>query len=372
MIPFFGLDRQYQNLRKEILDVTDQVYSSGQVLDGYYTRVFEDAIAQRCNREYAVSVNSATTGLFFAMQCAPAADIDNEVLIPSLSFPATLNAANTREHLVRMCDVGPDGLIDFGSLPTTLSQSRVAVIMYVNLFGNTVNWERFNLETKFFGGDNFFVIEDAAQSFGASSHGVPSGKMGDVSVLSFDPTKNLPNYGSGGMVLTDDPATFNFLLNLRNNCKEDEHAYVGYNSKMSEADCAQMMVKLAHFDDWQKRRTAIAEHYNERLAAYVDLPGITAGTTHAWHKYVIRTPSRDRLQLDLAARQTMTRIHYEKSLPEYDLGSLALGSDNMLDDINHWEVTAFCHECLSLPIYPELTDAEVETVVSQVRGFFSA
>jgi dTDP-4-amino-4,6-dideoxygalactose transaminase len=81
------------------------------------------------------------------------------------------------------------------------------------------------------------------------------------------------------MVLTDDPTTFNFLLNLRNNCKEDEHAYVGYNSKMSEADCAQMMVKLAHFDSWQKRRAAIAEYYNERLAAYVDLPGITAGTT---------------------------------------------------------------------------------------------
>jgi dTDP-4-amino-4,6-dideoxygalactose transaminase len=367
-VPFFGLDRQYAQLREQLLAASDRVYRTGQVLDGFYTQAFEQAVALRCNRRYAVAVNSATNGLVYAMQCIPY-DPDNPpcMAVPALSFPATLNAALTTDLEVKITDVTYSGLINLGSLNGTLEQENIQAIMYVNLFGNTVDWDKFQLETEFFNQHNPWIIEDAAQSFGASSRGVPSGKMGHVSVLSFDPTKNLPNYGSGGMVLTDNPDTALIIRNLRDNCKLSNHDYVGYNSKMSESDCAQMLVKLEYFDGWQQRRAKIAAYYSEHLSGLVSTPGITHGTVPAWHKYVIRTAHRNSLQQHLKDLGVETRIHYERPLYDLEIGS-ASGPSPL--ESEHWEAARFCNECISLPIYPELTDSQIEYVVNQVRDFF--
>jgi len=322
----------------------------------------------RCNRKYAIAVNSATNGLVYAMHCIPYVPDDAPcIAVPALSFAATLNAASTTDLEVKITDVTYSGLINLGSLNGTLEQENIQAIMYVNLFGNTVDWGKFQLEIEFFSQRRPWVIEDAAQSFGASSHGVPSGKMGNISVLSFDPTKNLPNYGSGGMVLTDDADMALTIRNLRDNCKLSNHDYVGYNSKMSESDCAQMLVKLEHFDTWQQRRSEIAAYYSERLSGLVSTPGITHGTVPAWHKYVIRTTHRNGLKQHLEDHKVETRIHYERPLYDLEIG-VAAGPGPL--EANHWEAARFCSECLSLPIYPELTDIQVEYVVNRVRDFF--
>ena len=341
------------------------MYRTGQVLDGVYTKLFERSIAARCNRTYAVSVNSGTQALIFAQL----ASLTNPaqlpyVLIPTISFVATVNSVLVNNHTPVFCDVDHQGLIDLNSCEYKLDQS-VGAIMYVNLFGNTVDWNQFQMQTKFFN-DGLVIIEDAAQSFGASYKGIPSGKMGDVSVLSFDPTKNLPNYGSGGMILTDDIGIYETCMGLRDNGKISMYDTPGTNSKMSEADCAQMMVKLNYFDEWQRRRAAIANYYTEQLCQYVDVLTPNQHVIHSWHKFVIRTSTRNNLIRHLTHNGIETKIHYENALFDYGVGY------QYADPTAYYkETAAFTRECVSLPIYPELTDAEVEHVAHCVKQYYT-
>jgi dTDP-4-amino-4,6-dideoxygalactose transaminase len=366
LIPFFGIRRQYALHREELLTATDEVYRSGQVLDGMYTQRFEQAIARRCDRAYAVAVNSGTQGLKFALEQFE--DSEQGLIIPAISFVATINmAVQSAFKNIHMVDVDPQGLMYLESLERAHIEDRIGTVMYVNLYGNTIDYDRFRLQTEFFTANQLNVIEDAAQSFGASYKGIPSGKMGDISVLSFDPTKNLPNYGSGGMVLTDDASIASNILNERNNGKESDHEYSGTNSKMSESDCAQMLVKLQYFDTWQERRTRIAEYYSTELLKFVDVPMATPGAVHAWHKYVIRAKERSKLQHHLMISGIETKVHYNRTLYDYPVGS-GYGPDPVVGSF--WEATRLTRECLSLPIYPELTDDEVERVAEAVRDFY--
>ena len=182
VIPFFGVKRQYANLREELLDVVDSVYSSGQVLDGHYTKEFERQMAKRCHRRYAVAVNSGTQALIFAQQLL--FQEPTKILIPTVSFIATVNSVLLNGNEPVLCDVDDQALIDLDSLDYAIKGAGVNGIMYVNIFGNTVDYDRFRTIGDFFN-DDLKVIEDAAQSFGASYKGIPSGSMGDLSVLSF-------------------------------------------------------------------------------------------------------------------------------------------------------------------------------------------
>jgi len=366
MIEFFGVKRQYQNLRDEILDATDAVYLNGQVLDGEYTTRFEASIARRCNRKHAISINSCTTGLMFALQAREPKPVHMGALIPAISFVATLNVTQMLDIYTALCDVDMAGLMDLQSIYEPI-RDTIDTVMYVNLFGNTVDYDKFRLSTEFFGDDDMYVIEDAAQSFGASYKGIPSGKMGTVSVLSFDPTKNLNNYGSGGMILTDDDYLNGMFRDFRDNGKNSGHEVAGINSKMSESDCAQMLVKLKYFDAWQKRRTQIADFYIKTFGDYVDILPITEGTTHAWSKFVFRTMNRNGLRMFLENRGVSTKVHYERALYDEIVGR------HLLDPVmgTQWEAYKFTHESVSLPIYPEMTDAEVEHVAQSVKSFYT-
>jgi dTDP-4-amino-4,6-dideoxygalactose transaminase len=361
-IPFFGLDRQYANLRDELLDVADRVWSSGQVLDGPYTEKFEQAIALRCERRFAVTVNSCSQGLIFAQMALGLNQ--TRILIPTVSFVATLNSVFMANNEPRFCDVDDRALLDFESLDYALKGTGVGGVMYVNIFGNCVDYNKLRLETSFFN-EHIPIIEDAAQSFGASRDHIPSGKMGDVSVLSFDPTKNLPAYGSGGMVLTDDADIYTRLMDIRNNGKASGFYSTGTNSKMSESECAQLIVKLKYFDGWQKRRTEIADFYTQELLDWVDPILPDQETKSAWHKYVIRTPERNGIRQHLASFGIETRIHYETPLYEYPVAQDFVDYATEVFRVGH----AHSVEALSLPIYPEMTDAEVEAVVEAIQDY---
>jgi dTDP-4-amino-4,6-dideoxygalactose transaminase len=359
MIPFFGVDRQYKNLREEILDVTDSVYASGQVLDGTYTKNFEQTIAKLTHRKYAIAVNSCTQALIFALRAIDHYSIirKNKILIPAQSFAATVNVIVEAGFEPVFCDVDPiSGLIDINTIP--VEPDDIAAVMYVNLFGNIIDYDKLTAYTSFFNQYKIPIIEDAAQSFGAYYRDVPSGKLGDISCLSFDPTKNLPNYGSGGMILTDDPEIALLCYNWRDNGKISEHSMSGTNSKMSEVDCAQMLIKLKYFDDWQQRRQLIAEYYTQELSGPIRLIPIDGKVVHAWHKFVMHYPERSRLFSDLQGMGIETKIHYTAPL---HLMSLVGGHDVLAG------AEEFSKTCLSLPIYPEMTYAEVEAVVDAVK-----
>ena len=368
-IPFFGVDRQYNNLREEILDATDQVYSSGKTLDGRFTEQFERTIAKMTERKYACSVGSCTQALIFSLRSIEDFGVQHKVLIPAQSFVATVNAVLEAGYDPVFCDVDSStGLLDLNKIPVTADE--ISAIMYVNLFGNVLNQDRLISYMEIFSERKIPVIEDAAQSFGAYYRGVPSGKLGDVSCLSFDPTKNLNNYGSGGMILTDDFAIWELVADMRDNGKANEHIASGTNSKMSEADCAQMLVKLKYFASWQKRRTEIANDYTEELDGWVSIPTVDMNVEHAWSKYVIHSDSRSTLHIELGNAGVETRINYPTPLHlqpvsyQFDFGRY--DRTDILDGAEQ-----FSRTCLSLPIYPELEDYEIEYVVDAVKQSIS-
>jgi dTDP-4-amino-4,6-dideoxygalactose transaminase len=360
-IEFFGLKRQYLDLREELLDASDRVYRTGQVLDGKYTEAFEKAIAQRCERRYAVAVNSGTQALIFAQQALNL--YNKKVMIPGVSFVATINSVLLAGNEPVFCDVDHNSLLDINTIDYAMN-GQIDAIMYVNLFGNVLDYSALHTAAKFFNED-IKIIEDAAQSFGAKYQGIPSGKLGDISILSFDPTKNLPNYGSGGMILTDDHNLAGLCYDMRNNGKLFDHENIGTNSKMSESDCAQMLVKLKYFDAGQKRRREIAEYYMSELIDYFDIPGPDRDVEHAWHKFVIRLTERHGLQRYLENKGIETKVHYDKTLFDQPVGwdYIDYASDTMRNS------TAHTKECLSLPIYPELTNSEIERVVEEIKNY---
>jgi dTDP-4-amino-4,6-dideoxygalactose transaminase len=369
MILFNGLQRQYQTLKEEILESTDTVLSSGKVLDGKYTHLFEQEIAKRCNRRYAIAVNSCSQALIFSQS---ALNIDGNVIIPTTSFIATLNSILMSNNIPIFCDVDNNALLDIKQLGYSLGITKIESIVYVNLYGNVLNYDYLLAFCRFWNRDtDIKIIEDAAQSFGASYNGIPSGKLGDISVLSFDPTKNLPNYGSGGMILTDSTSAAETCYDLRDNGKYNNHIYPGTNSKMSELDCAHMLIKLKYFDDWQKRRQDIAKYYNERLPENINLPHVESNVVHAWHKYVIQTDERNELQEYLTLKDITTKIHYDTPLPYSNLG-IDYYSEDVNSDFNLFESSVRqSKESLSLPIYPEMTDSEVESVVTTIKSYYT-
>lgn len=362
-IPFFGTSRQYANLREEILEVTDEVYRSGIVLDGPSTQIFEQLMAKVTERRYAVSVNSGTAALEFAIRSTETHDHErSKILIPAVSYVATLNAVLEAGYEPVFCDVDPvSGLMDLNKIPVALEE--LAAIVYVNLYGNIVDWDKMQHFHTLWNDLDIPIIEDAAQSFGAYWRGLPSGKLGLVSCLSFDPTKNLNNYGSGGMVLTDDHSVARAVRGLKNNDKANDHTSSGTNSQIGEADCAQLAIKLKYFETWQKRRVEIADYYRHQLQSVARMPTVDSRVEHSWHKFAIHVADRQRFRGLMAERGVETRIHYQMPL---HLHNVAFGytMNNNLDALVSAE--QFCKTTVSIPIYPELSDTEVEQIVDAV------
>jgi dTDP-4-amino-4,6-dideoxygalactose transaminase len=321
---------------------------------------FVSRMKWHCGRSHAIPVHSGTEALIFALRALKnrrPVDIPR-VLVPTVSFIATLNAVYEAGCRPVFCDIDANGLLDLDKIQ---DPKQIDIVLYVNLYGNILDYEKLQLVTKFFGND-IPIIEDAAQSFGASFKNRPSGSLGTISCLSFDPTKNFNNYGNGGMVLTDD---FELALDVGSMHKHGiagSHIESGTNSRMSEVDCAQMLIKYNYFEKWQERRRDIAAYYDSILSPVVQTMQYDNRITPAYSKYVIHTPRRYTLQNFLATCSIETKLTYEIPLPAYDLNVYSAPHEYPMADEH-------CKTCLSLPIYPELTDTEVEEVASKICKF---
>jgi dTDP-4-amino-4,6-dideoxygalactose transaminase len=347
MIKFFNVDRQYQQDREVYLDLADRVYSSGQVINGEYCRKLENSLKTRTGRKHCVLTASCTDALAFVGNSY--IKYNSVVIFPNLSFPATNNGFTREIEKSKFSslyvDTDYNGIIDLDRLENLLEQlkdqSRKVVVVWVNLFGHTVNYDQLNnIQQKY---PNVNFIEDAAQSFGASWKTTPSGRMGNASCFSFDPTKNLGAFGIGGAMLTDDSILSN-AVDLHRRPHTARWINHGYNSQINEVDAAMLWWKLENrFDAWQQRRTDIAEYYIGQLNEHVDIVTPQKECTSAWHKFVIKHQNRDDIKNKLNELGVDTKIHYPYTLN---------GNKN-----------SFTDSCLSLPIYPELLDSEVEYVV---------
>jgi len=358
-IQFTGLQRQYDNLRDELLSVTDQVMRSGQLMSGDHTLRFEEWLAQRNHTRYAITCHSGTAALeciaSFYADCSVGMPNPPRVLMPSFTFPATANAFIRAGWDIHFIDCDAHGVIELRHIPDSISyQAIVLVGMYgasITHIGDTRVWRQLALLS------NCSIIEDAAQHWLADD----SVRIGHAAAISFDPTKNLSAPGNGGAIVTNHYDLFHYAHAWRDNGKAD-HVFVGTNNRMSEVDCAQLMVKSQYLDQWQQRRRTIAQYWMDRLQSsavrcLVDPDNIY---NHALQKFVIDSSDRDRLQRELANRNIETRIHYHTPLHELGVFRQYPGPDILSS------ASALSRRVLSLPIYPELDDAEVEYIINQV------
>lgn len=361
-IPFTGLKKQYNNLRTEILDTTDEVLRSGSLMNGNWTAEFENWLSKRNNVKYAVTCHSGTSALEIIAEFYKHHEHlprPPRVLIPSLTYAATANAFMRAGWDIYFVDVDPQGILNVNAIPQDMSfQAAVIVGLYgasVTHHGDTRWWHRMAK-------NDLIVIEDAAQHWLAAD----CTRIGRAAAVSFDPMKNLPAYGNGGAVLTNDADLTEFARGWKDNGKPT-HDYPGTNNRMSELDCAHMMVKTRYIDQWQSRRRAISDHWRERLkgSGIRTLINNDNYHDHAYHKFVIETDQRDELQQALNVRKIETKIHYTQPLHE-------VGSFRQYDGPGLLScASALSRRVLSLPFYPELTDLEVEYVIDQVLDFAS-
>jgi dTDP-4-amino-4,6-dideoxygalactose transaminase len=349
-IPFVGLKKQYHNLRSEILDTTDAVLRSGILMDGNYTYEFEHWLANRNRTRYARLCHSGTQALEIIAEFFNSSSFARPptVVIPALTYPATANAWIRAGWNICILDTNSHGQINFKTLPNLLEYQAVCL---VGLYGASVenHWPYFH---------DIVIVEDAAQHWLSQK----CTRHGEAAAISFDPTKNLPNYGNGGAIVTNNYDLIDFARSWVSNGKYLNHADVGTNSRMSEIDCAQMMIKTRYIDQWQARRKEIAEFWNSRLEksnvrSLIDSSNIRH---HSFHKYVIEVDQRDILQRNLALRKIETKIHYKDPLQDLPAFQHFPGPDML--SASH----ALSRRCLSLPLYPELSDLEVEYVADQL------
>ena len=360
-IPFTGLQKQYSTLREEILDATDQVLQSGQLMSGCHTKRFEEWLAKKNHTRHAVTCHSGTQALeilalFYRLQNVRKGKTAI-VLIPALTYVATANAWRKAGWDIHIVDTDYRGLLDFKKIPSDLEWNAICP---VGLYGSALAFDFMSL-------DRQLCVEDAAQHWLSNN----CFRYGSAAI-SFDPTKNLGNYGNGGAIVTDNFGLAQFARDWGRNRSTstvqtqmfDDSLYssCSTNSRMSEVDCAQLMVKTQYLDTWQQRRRDIVAYW---ISRFVDSPvraliDDTNFSKHCFHKFVIDANNRDTVQGRLAQAGIETKVHYKdpiQDLPEYQ----NCNGPNMVS-----ASAALSRRCLTLPLYPELKDSEVEYIATQV------
>jgi len=348
-IPHFGLARQYKNLKDELLDATDRALSTGQLVGGIYTRSFESWLAVKTKAKYAITVHSGSQALEIIARQKLLLHTENNkhtptIKIPNLTYPATLNAFLNAGWNVEIVDTDRYGIIDC---------NPDIYVCLVGLYGRKPWSNRMYPDT-------YSCIVDGAQHWLCAD-----GDIGSGMAISFDPTKNLPSSGNGGAIVTNNEALYRFSMNYKDNGKSTEFSYPGTNTKMSEQDCAQLLVRTKYIDEWQERRHEIANYWIE---CFKDLPLRCLTDTlgpHAHQKFVMYLPDRNSLHTHLLTDGIESKVHYE-----YTLGDLPMSKTLAKPDLLSTSVM-LSRGVLSLPLYPELTDIEVELIAEKVEDYFN-
>ena len=248
-IKFNGIDRLYNDYSWRLTRRAKAVWESGYVLQGKYLKELEVQVAKKYKRKYAVGVGSATDGLYFAMK-AVGLDKTSTVICPAFSYIATSGAIKRLGSEIHFVDTDTNG-----NIGDWHGHGLPDCVLYVNMFGNPADYNRLR---QYCDTHRIPLIEDAAQSQGAMHGKTPSGAMGDVSIFSFDPMKNMPSFGGGGMVLTDSKEIYDRVLSLRRHGTSGKDKY-GYNSLISEDHANQLLLLIQKFDKLQNMRNKVCK-----------------------------------------------------------------------------------------------------------------
>jgi len=363
MIPLIDLKQQYQAIKGELRPAIDAVLEKAQWILGPEVRAFEEEFAAYCGTRYAVGVNSGTSALHLALLAAGAGPGDEVVTVP-LTFTATVAAIRYTGATPVFVDVDPESLtIDAGQIEKAIT-ARTKAIVPVHLYGQMADMEPLLSIAHDRG---LAVIEDAAQAHGAEYKGRRAGSLGHFGCFSFYPSKNLGACGEAGAITTNDPEGVRVLRMLRDwgQEKKNRHVLKGYNYRLEGIQGAILRVKLRHLEEWIEARRRHARHYANGLAGTaLALAGERPDTRHVYHLYVVRLNERARLQKHLGDAGVETGIHYPVCVhlqeAHSDLGYRP-GAFPVAE--------AAADSVLSLPMYPELTAEQVDTVIHAAGRF---
>ncbi len=365
-VPLLDLKQQYAALAHEILPAVEQVLASQLLINGPAVGDFEKAVAAYAHCAQAVGVSSGTDALLCALM-ALCIGPDDEVITSPFTFFATAGCIWRVGAKPVFADIDPQ---TFNINPAAIEAAvtpRTRAIMPVHLFGQMADMDAIMAIAR---RHNLAVIEDAAQSIGATYRGRQSGSIGTAGCFSFFPSKNLGGAGDGGMIVTQDNALAQRLRMFRNHGMEPKyyHACIGGNFRLDTIQAAYLHIKLKHLDAWSAKRRENAALYTALLAdcPAVRTPIIAPENVSIFNQYVIRTAKRDELKNYLAARGIGTEIYYPLCLHQQECFKL-LG--HRTGDFPLSEQAAA--EVLAIPIYPELTHQQIHYVAQAIKHFFS-
>jgi dTDP-4-amino-4,6-dideoxygalactose transaminase len=361
LVPFLDLKAQYHSIKGEIDAAVLAVLESTQYVLGPYVADFEKEFAKYSGAAEGIAVNSGTSALHLALLAAGIGEGD-EVLTTPFTFVATVAAIDYARARAVLVDIEPPSFnIDPGKIERAITP-RTKAIIPVHLYGQPADMDPILEIAR---RHKLIVIEDAAQAHGAEYKGRRVGSIGDMACFSFYPGKNLGAYGEGGLVSTSNAEYTRKLRMLRDWGAERKYHHVmkGFNYRMEGLQGAILGVKLRHLEQWTEARRRNAKRYLELLAGSgVQTPAEMPYARHVWHVFTIRTAERDRMQTELNAVGIATGIHYPIPVhlqPAYsDLGYKQ-------GDFPNAEAAA--REVLSLPLFPEMTGEQLETVAAAVR-----
>jgi dTDP-4-amino-4,6-dideoxygalactose transaminase len=367
-IPMLDLKAQYATIREEIAAAIQQVLDSQHFILGPQVKAFEEEMAAYCGARFAVGVASGTDALTLALYACGVGPGD-EVIVPTFSYIATGDSASLLGAVPVFVDIDP---ATFNINPAQIEAritGKTKAIVPVHLYGQPADLDPI-LEIGRRRGIR--IIEDSAQAIGATYHGRTTGSMGDIGCISFFPSKNLGGYGDGGMVVTNSEELAARLRTLRAHGTK-RHKYMsdeqGWNSRLDELQAAILRVKLRHLDSWKRGRQSVAARYNELLAgvAGVVTPQVAAGCEHVYHQYTVRLPNRDAVQQRLADAGVPSTVYYPVPMHLQKMYAHLGGKLGMLPVAER-----AAEEVLSVPVYPELTAAQIhrvaEALAAAVRG----
>ncbi len=364
-IPYLDLKAQLDGIRGDVMTALASVCDATAFAQGPYAKKFEEEFAAYCGVRHCIGVNSGTSALHLAMHCLDIGPGD-EVITTPFTFIATAWAISYVCANPVFVDIDPERrTLDPAKLEAAITP-RTKAVMPVHLFGMPADMEPI---LSVAGKHGIRVIEDAAQAHGAGYKGSRAGQLGCMAAFSFYPGKNLGAYGEGGALVTDNDAFAARAKSLREHGSRERyyHDEVGYNYRMDGFQAAVLSVKLRHLQAWTRARQQKAARYNELLRDVpVKVPQVFVGSECVWHCYVIETDRRDYLRGRLSEAGIDTGVHYPVPI------HLQKAYANLGLREGDFPVSErMARRCLSLPIYPELSDDAQERVVEAIRSALS-
>ena len=369
-VPFLNLTAQYRPIKEEIAAALQEVLDTNAFAGGPMVERFENIFAPFCQTKHAIGVGSGTDALWMAL-LGLGIGAGDEVIVPVNTFIATAEAVSFTGAVPVFVDCDEYCNVDTAKLQETLSvmsyeqRARLKALIPVHLYGQMANMDEIMALAEEYG---LAVIEDACQAHGAEYKGRRAGSIGDAGCFSFYPGKNLGAYGEAGAIVTNNAELAAKLRMFRDHGQQKKyyHSIIGWNARMDGFQGAVLAIKLKYLDEWTKKRQQNAQIYNELLAGIngIQTPKEMPNTSSVYHLYVIQSDDRDGLQRYLEQNGVATGLHYPVPLHLQEAYS-SLG----YEEGNFPVAEKAAKRILSLPMFPELTEAQIVYVCGKIKEY---